>query len=392
MPPLAASIFFHAIGATSAACCYVPQKKVRGWSWQSYWLLQAAFCWLLLPIIGAFLTVPEFWSVVQAAPREAMLRSFLLGAAYGIGGTAFGVAIRYVGFSITYAAAIGISTAVGTAYAVAKGSTTLADSASNLALFWGKSGAEWIVAGIVLGLVGVACCGVAGRWKEGDHARAAGVPLSDRNLITGLALCLLAGILSAVYGISLTEGAPIAKLAEAKAAGHTVLGIDAATFCSNAIYPFSNSGAFLTTAIYCLFLHLRQGTLREMVSGSGPGVNGAAFRMNWGMAILTGCLWYAQFFFYGFGHFYILKVAGFEQTCWAIHMILLILVGTLIGVVFKEWKGCGRGTHVALGTAIALLIAGKLLLDYGNYLGTRNPGKETQSTNAAEVRHQRNTI
>ena len=72
MPPLAASIFFHAIGATSAACCYVPQKKVKGWSWQSYWLTQAAFCWLLLPIVGAFLTVPDYWQVVQAAPREAM--------------------------------------------------------------------------------------------------------------------------------------------------------------------------------------------------------------------------------------------------------------------------------------------------------------------------------
>ena len=73
------------VGATAAACCYVPQKKVKGWSWQSYWLTQAAFCWLLLPIVGAFLTVPDFWQVVQAAPREAMLRSFLLGAAYGIG-------------------------------------------------------------------------------------------------------------------------------------------------------------------------------------------------------------------------------------------------------------------------------------------------------------------
>jgi hypothetical protein len=102
MPPLAASIFFHAIGATTAACCYVPQKKVKGWSWQSYWLIQAAFCWLLLPILGAFLTVPDFWLVVQTAPREAMARSFLLGAAYGIGGTAFGVAIRYVGFSIEW--------------------------------------------------------------------------------------------------------------------------------------------------------------------------------------------------------------------------------------------------------------------------------------------------
>jgi L-rhamnose-H+ transport protein len=50
-------------------------------------------------------------------------------------------------------------------------------------------------------------------------------------------------------------------------------------------------------------------------------------------------------------------------------MILLILLGTLIGVVFKEWKGCQRRTYTSLTLAIALLITGKLLLDYGNYLG-----------------------
>ncbi len=370
MPPLAASIFFHAIGATAAACCYVPQKRVRRWSWQSYWLTQAAFCWLLLPIAGAFLTVPDFWQVVQAAPRDAMLRSFLLGAAYGIGGTAFGVAIRYVGFSITYAAAIGISTVMGTAYAIAKGSTALTDAAANINAFLSKAGATWVVLGITIGVVGVVFCGLAGRWKERDQLSVNGTPPSSHNLLVGLGLCLLAGILSAVYGISLTEGAPIARLAEQRATGHTVLGIDAATFCSNTIYPFSNSGAFLTTALYCLFLHARHRTLGEIVA-LPEGEEKASLPVNWGLALLTGCLWYGQFFFYGFGHFYIMKVAGFEQTCWAIHMILLILLGTLIGVVFKEWKGCKPHTYSVLALALGLLITGKLLLDYGNYLGTQ---------------------
>jgi L-rhamnose-H+ transport protein len=369
VPPLAASIFFHAIGATAAACCYVPQKKVKRWSWQSYWLTQAAFCWLLLPIAGAFLTVPHYWQVVLAAPGGALWRTFLLGAAYGIGGTAFGVAIRYVGFSITYAAAIGISTVMGTAYAIAKGNTTLADAAGNIQLFLAKAGANWVVIGITIGVIGVVFCGIAGRWKERDQAQARGAVPGSRNLLIGLGLCLLAGVLSAVYGISLTEGAPIARLAEQHAAGHTVLGIDAATFCSNAIYPFSNSGAFLTTALYCLFLHARHRTLGEIVV-LPEGEEKAGLLVNWAMAILTGCLWYGQFFFYGFGHFYIMKVAGFEQTCWAIHMIMLILLGTLIGVVFKEWKGCRPRTHAALLLALGLLIAGKLLLDYGNYLGT----------------------
>jgi L-rhamnose-H+ transport protein len=369
MSPLAASIFFHAIGATAAATCYVPQKQVKAWSWQSYWLTQAAFCWLLLPIAGAFLTVPDFWQVVQAAPREVMLRTFLLGVAYGIGGTAFGVAIRYVGFSITYAAAIGISTVIGTAYAIAKGNSTLADAGANIHAFLAKTGANWVVLGIGIGTVGVVFCGISGRWKERDQAQASGAPPAGRNLLIGFSLCALAGILSSVYGISLTEGAPIAQLAERHAAGHTVLGIDAATFCSNAIYPFSNSGAFVTTALYCLFLHARHRTLGEIVT-LPEGKEKASLSVNWAMAVLTGCLWYGQFFFYGFGHFYIMKVAGFEQTCWAIHMILLILLGTLIGVVFKEWKGSQPRTYAALGLALALLIVGKIFLDYGNYLGT----------------------
>jgi L-rhamnose-H+ transport protein len=370
MPPLAASIFFHAIGATAAACCYVPQKKVSGWSWQSYWLTQAGFCWLLLPIVGAFLTVPDFWQVVKLAPREAMLRTFLLGAAYGIGGTAFGVAIRYVGFSITYATAIGISTVMGTGYAIAKGNTTLADAGANIHAFLARTGATWVVTGLVIGIIGVVLCGLAGRWKERDQCGGSRTVRAKNNALLGLALCLLAGVLSAVYGISLTEGAPIAKLAESHAAGHTVMGIDAATFCSNAIYPFSNSGAFVTTAVYCLFLHARQRTLGEIVV-LPEGEEKTRLPVNWAMALLTGCLWYGQFFFYGFGHFYIMKVAGFEQTCWAIHMILLILLGTLIGVFFNEWKGCKRRTQAALAMAVGWLIAGKLLLDYGNYLGSR---------------------
>src|SRR5947207_1551381 len=93
----------HAVGAVFAASCYTPQKKVRGWSWQTYWITQASFCWLLLPIAGAFLTIPDLLTVLHEAPAGAMRNSFLLGIAYGIGGTAFGISIRYIGFSLTYA-------------------------------------------------------------------------------------------------------------------------------------------------------------------------------------------------------------------------------------------------------------------------------------------------
>ena len=107
--PVIAGAMLHAVGASCAALCYTPQKKLVQWSWQTYWLAQATVCWLVLPFIVALITIPAFGQVLREAPTGAMWNAFLLGVAYGVGGTAFGMAIRYVGFSLTYAIAVGIS-------------------------------------------------------------------------------------------------------------------------------------------------------------------------------------------------------------------------------------------------------------------------------------------
>lgn len=78
----------HAVGATAAALCYTPQQKLRGWSWQTYWFSQALICWFTAPIIGAIVTIPNLSRVLAEAPTQAMLVTFLLGVAYGIGGVA----------------------------------------------------------------------------------------------------------------------------------------------------------------------------------------------------------------------------------------------------------------------------------------------------------------
>src|SRR5689334_11062463 len=220
-------VLYHAVGASSAALCYTPQKKVNGWAWQTYWLAQALVCWLLLPIIVAFLTIPQLMTVLQQAPSSAMYKSFLLGAAYGIGGTAFGIAIRYIGFSLTYAIAVGLSSVLGTLIPpLIKGT---------LAATLDKPGASWIIGGIAVGAIGIAAAGWAGRLKEIDLT--AQNTKGEFSLLKGLALSLLAGVLSAVYGFALEAGEPIANVASAHGAG---------VWRGNITYIFSNSGAFLT--------------------------------------------------------------------------------------------------------------------------------------------------
>jgi L-rhamnose-H+ transport protein len=336
----------HAIGAFFAATCYTPQKRVRKWSWQTYWLTQAAFCWFLLPILGAMLTIPDLAAVLREAPRDAMLKTFLLGAAHGIGGTAFGISIRYIGFSLTYSIAVGLSSVLGTLIPpLVHG--TLGSTLS-------QTGAGWVIAGIAVGTVGIALTGTAGRMKEKDLS--AQHEKTEFSLLKGLLLSLLAGVLSAVYGFALDQGEPIARVALNHGAG---------VWQGNVIYIFSNSGAFLTTAIYCLYLHGRHRTLGELIElPAGP--EKASLPVNFAMAAVTGLFWYGQFFFYNLGH---VRLGEYKFTSWAIHMIMLVLFSNVVGVAFREWRSCRRLTHGTIAFALLVLVGAVLCLTYGNYLG-----------------------
>ena len=336
----------HAVGALFAATCYTPQKRVRRWSWQTYWITQASFCWFLLPIIGAALTIPHLRAVLREAPQDAMLNTFILGAFYGIGGTAFGISIRFIGFSLTYAIAVGLSAVLGTLIPpLVRG--TLGETL-------GKPGSSWIIAGILIGIAGIAMTGYAGRRKEMDLS--AKQVTGEFSLVKGLLLSLLAGVLSAVYGFALEAGEPIADVATAHGAG---------MWRGNVVYIFSNTGAFLTTSIYCLYLHARHRTLGELVElPAGP--EKASLPVNFIMAALTGCLWYGQFFFYNLGH---VRMGAYKFTSWAIHMIMLVLFSNVVGVLLREWRECRRKTHLAIAIALAVLVGAVLLLSYGNYVG-----------------------
>lgn len=336
-------VLFHATGASSAALCYTPQKKVVGWSWQTYWLAQALVCWLILPVVIAFVTIPQLMAVVQEAPSSAMIRSFLLGMAYGIGGTAFGIAIRYVGFSLTYAIAVGISCVLGTLLPPLVHGT--------LGEVLNSNGASFLMSGVTLGAVGIALCGLAGRNKEKDIEKDADNKTAF-SLAKGLPLCFLAGVLSALYGFSLDQGQPIADVA-AK--------YGAANFQGNVIYIFSNSGAFVTTLIYCFYLHKKENTFGQYAT-----VAGGSLTKNYLLSILTGVLWYGQFFFYGLGH---VRMGNYKFTSWAIHMIMLVLFSAVVGLLMKEWKNSSALTMRLLILALLVLITAVLLLTYGNYLG-----------------------
>jgi L-rhamnose-H+ transport protein len=338
----------HSFGGISASTCYVPFQKVKQWSWETYWLVQAFFAWLIMPLIIGVLTVPKLLTVLNEAPPQIKWSAFLLGAAYGFGGMSFGFAIKYIGYSLTYTIAIGISAVLGTIVPLMLNGTLIDH--------FQRPGGMILLLGMVVAIIGVAGCGWAGYKKENDLQKLEVTAGKIRfNMSRGLVLAIFAGLLSAVFGISLEVGQPISDIAANYGAGH---------YEGNAKIILSTTGCMVTNLVWFVVLGIRQGTLQELrfKNGLPPGRT----LLNYLLAILSGSLWYMQFFFYGIAH---VRMGVFQFASWVIHMSMLIFFSYIVGLILKEWRQVSRKTYTVLIIALIVLISSFVIMTWGSVRG-----------------------
>ena len=106
-----------AIGAFCQSSCYVPINKIKDWSWESYWIVQGVFAWLVFPFLGAMLAVPEGQSLCGlfgAANSFNLWMTVLFGVLWGVGGLTFGLSMRYLGVALGQSIALGTCAGLGT--------------------------------------------------------------------------------------------------------------------------------------------------------------------------------------------------------------------------------------------------------------------------------------
>ncbi|ALJ01733.1 hypothetical protein DC20_22100 (plasmid) [Rufibacter tibetensis] len=332
----------HAAGGVSASTCYLPFHKTKQWSWTTFWLIQALFAWIVVPLVLGVVTVPDYFSILWNAPSKVVWGAFLLGACYGFGGMSFGYATRYIGYSLTYTISIGLSAIIGT--------MTPLLLRGEVAEYFARPGGDIILTAMGVSMLGVALCGYAGFRKESEI----GVSPSF-NMRLGLLLTVVGGILSAVFNISLEYGQPIADMAAQNGAGH---------FEGNAKLIVSTSGCFVVNLVWFLVLAIKQDNLREMTGVNGLG--GFDMMKNFLWSAFAGTLWCFQFFFYGLGH---VRMGNFQFASWLIHMSMLIFFSFIVGVIMKEWKNVSKGTYIMLITALVILCASFIIMTYGTVVG-----------------------
>lgn len=327
------SIGLMAIGSICAASFYVPIKKVKGWSWESYWIVQGVFSWLIVPLLFAWLTVPSgtLGSIISQAPASSKWWAVFYGFLWGIGGLTFGLSMRYLGVAMGQSIALGLCAAIGTLVPpIVAGQDLFADRAGIL-----------MIIGVSIGIAGIAIIGYAGSLKtknmsEADRKSA----VAEFALKKGILIAILSGIMSACFSFGLSAGKPIQE--SAISMGTNPL------FAKNPVILFVTLGGLITNLLYCVFLNIKNGTGKDYLS-----VSPSVLLTNILFSAIGGTLWYMQFFFMGMGESK-LPVA-MMAFAWSILMAMNITFSNIWGIILKEWKGAGK-------TTIAILITGLIIL------------------------------
>ena len=321
-----------AAGAFCQSSSYVPIKKVRRWSWESFWLVQGIFAWLVFPLLGASLAVPQGHSLVEifTADARAVWLTVLFGALWGVGGLTFGLSMRYLGVALGQSIALGTCAALGTVLA-----PVLTGHAASLTFS--------VLSGVVVTLAGIAVIGIAGSMKAkslSEEAKRAAV--KDFNFTKGITVALLAGLMSACFNIGLDFGSGICF--DGTPELYRTL---PATF-------LVTLGGFVTNAGYCLVQNFRNSTF-------GDYADRRVYANNLLFCCLAGALWYSQFFGLSLGKGFLASSPVLLTFSWCILMALNVTFSNVWGVILREWQGTGFRTRAVLAAGLVILIISSFL-------------------------------
>ena len=347
---VALGVLYHFIGGFASGSFYLPYKRVRGWSWESYWIVGGLFSWLIAPWVAAKLTVPGYAEIIEATPVTTLFWIYVMGLLWGVGGLTFGLSMRYLGLSLGMSVALGFCSAFGALIP-----PTYRDLAGiggeTLSSMMRGSGGELVLVGALVCLVGIAICGLAGMRKEKElNAEEKRASVMEFNLALGLGVATISGILSACFNFGIEAGQSMAHLAVERGVNPL--------FQNNVVFVVLLWGGLTTNFVWCMALNFKNRSFGDYANRRTPLVGNYLF------AGLAGTIWFLQFFFYGMGASKLSNGA----SSWILHMAFIILVANGWGLLLKEWRGVSRRTLVVIVAGNATILVSVGLVGYGNSL------------------------
>ena len=344
-------ILFHSLGGISAGSFYMPYNKVKGWSWESYWIVGGIMSWLIAPPVAAWLTVPDFFEIIIASSIKTLGLTFLMGLLWGIGGLTYGLGVRYLGMSLGNSVVLGFCAAFGAIVPAVFYNFYPAEGKTSFQQMISSTGGQVVLLGIFVCLVGIAICGWAGRLKEQELSdEVKKKTINEFHLFKGLAVAVLSGILSSFFSFGIAVGKPLADAAIQSGNNHL--------FVNNVTFVVILWGGLATNLVWTTLLSFTNKSYYDFTNTSTP------IQRNLMFSSLAGLIWFMQFFFYGMGE----SKLGNGASSWILHMSTIILTANIWGIYRQEWYGVNKATKWIISIGIFVIIFAVILVGIGNAL------------------------
>src|SRR5690349_7589591 len=159
-------VIFHFIGGFASGSFYMPFKKVRGWAWESYWIIGGLFSWLVVPPIAAWLTIPDFSEIIANTDSSTLGYTYLFGLLWGIGGLTYGLGVRYLGVALGSSIILGLCMVFGALIPSVYYQFFNEAGKDTISVIAGSTWGLTVLAGLVVCVIGIIICGKAGIMKE----------------------------------------------------------------------------------------------------------------------------------------------------------------------------------------------------------------------------------
>jgi len=336
--PIAGTLVFL-LGGVAAATYLLPFRAVKGWAYETGWLVSVLAGWLVFPLVFDAFVVPDFWGVIGAASPFTLLLSFVFGALWGVGALCWALMVRYLG--------IGLGLGIGAGLCAATGTLLPKICTGHAIELVATPSARIVLFGVCIALVGIVAVGCAGRLKENemsdDDKKKA---VAEFDFKKGLVTAVIAGVASAGINFGL-QGAPeLESAALAAGASPTWAGLPVLTVVL--------WGGLATQFAWVVAQHRKNRSFVDYAANPRP--------LNYLLSVSVGVIGVMQF---------VLQKAGeplmgeFRYVSFAVLMSSAVFFSAILGIILGEWKGTSCWTRALLSTGIVVLAVGFAVMALG---------------------------
>lgn len=317
----------------------VPMKWTQRWAWENIWFAWSLIGLVVFPRLMITFTIPDSTELYRQSAGAIVLLVFLSGVAWGASQVLFGLGINRVGMALGFAIVVGLAALVGSLIPI-----VMLRRNDSSQLSW------QLAAGILIVLSGVSLCSYAGSLRSGARREtdasgaAASKILSGSNIWMGILLCIFAGVGGAMINVGMVAGAPFAQLA----ASHNI----PLSQQTDLIWVPLLGAGFLTIAVYCGALLIRNGTWRRFAA---PG----SFS-HWLLATIMAVCWFGSVELYGMS---VGKLGSLGPVLgWPVFLSCSIVSANVWGFAIGEWRHVSGRPFQFMLTGLGLLVVAMFVI------------------------------